>query len=265
MEDNKEQIYQKALQEASLTELELPSKGKLYPKDNILSKGVVNVLEMTGKHENILLSQKFRKNNTQYEELLRQLIVEKYVGFKPEDLVIEDKLYLIIAIRIINLGQYINVKSFMCPHCYQHSENQQVDLGELKDNERKVQPDTDNINEFTTTLPKSGDKVTLGILTSGDELELQKIMEKIGGSNDTDGISYLFAILIKKINGDVQSLGTKKEYYDDLPIRDTKHIQKFLSDCTGNNSLRVDWKCPKCNEISERTLQFTEEFFFPEI
>jgi len=110
-ENIKPDLYQKAFDEKSLFEVNIPSEGKLYPTDNPLSEGKLNIMEMTGKHENILLSQKYVRQGTQYDELLRQLVVEKYKGFEPEDLILEDKLYLILAVRIYNFGSEIKIKS----------------------------------------------------------------------------------------------------------------------------------------------------------
>lgn len=262
-----EEKYNKVLSENAITELDLPSKGKLYPKDNVLSSGKVNVIEMTGKHENILLSQKYIKNGTQYDELLRQLVVEKYIGFKPEDLVMEDKLYLILAIRIINLGEDIKVTNILCPHCFSKQDETTMKLGELKNADRLHEPDAENTNSFTTTLPRTGDSITIKVLTSGDEKIIgdnyQKA-RKVQGV-DPDSLTFVFGEVITHVNGTQINSVDARRYYEDLPILDTKHLQKFLSECVGNTKMTVDWTCPECDEISEQSISFSEEFFFPDL
>ena len=53
----------------------LPSKGLLYPKDNPLSSGEIEMSYMSAKHEDILTNINFIKNGTVIDKLLQELIV----------------------------------------------------------------------------------------------------------------------------------------------------------------------------------------------
>ena len=80
-------------------EIELPSKGLIYPKENPLSSGVVEMKYMTAKEEDILTNQNYIQNGTVLDRLLKSLIVDKKISI--EDLIIGDKNALLISTRIL--------------------------------------------------------------------------------------------------------------------------------------------------------------------
>ena len=80
-------------------EIELPSKGLIYPKENPLSSGVVEMKYMTAKEEDILTNQNYIQNGTVLDRLLKSLIVDKKISV--EDLIIGDKNALLISTRIL--------------------------------------------------------------------------------------------------------------------------------------------------------------------
>ena len=53
--------------------IDLPSKGLVYPPDNPLSKGKVEMKYMTAKEEDILTNQSYIKNGTVIDKLLKSL------------------------------------------------------------------------------------------------------------------------------------------------------------------------------------------------
>ena len=84
-------------------EIELPSKGKLYPKDNPLSSGKVEMKYMTAKEEDILTNQSFIQKGIVLDKLLASLIVNKDI--KLDDLIVGDKNALLVGSRILGYGK----------------------------------------------------------------------------------------------------------------------------------------------------------------
>ncbi len=80
-------------------EVELPSKGLLYPKDHILSSGKITMKYMTAREEDILTNQNYIQNGTVLDKLLKSLIVTK---FDYNDLIIGDKNAIMVAARILS-------------------------------------------------------------------------------------------------------------------------------------------------------------------
>ena len=53
--------------------IDLPSKGKLYPKDSPLASGKLEIKYMTAKEEDILSNQSFIKNGVVLDKLFKAL------------------------------------------------------------------------------------------------------------------------------------------------------------------------------------------------
>ena len=81
--------------------IELPSKGLIYPEDNPLSSGKVEIKYMTAKEEDILSNQTYIQNGTVLEKLLESVIVSK---INLKDLIIGDNNAVLIATRILGYG-----------------------------------------------------------------------------------------------------------------------------------------------------------------
>ena len=84
------------------TELvELPSKGKIYPKDHILSSGKVEMKYMTAKEEDILTNQNYIEKGLVLDKLLEALTMNK---FDIKDIHTGDKNAIFVAARILGYG-----------------------------------------------------------------------------------------------------------------------------------------------------------------
>ena len=60
--------------------IDLPSKGKLYPESNPLSKGTVEIKYMTAKEEDILASQNLIKKGVVLDKLFESVVVDEGVN-----------------------------------------------------------------------------------------------------------------------------------------------------------------------------------------
>ena len=81
--------------------IDLPSQGKVYPKDSPLTTGKLEIKYMTTKEEDILTSQNLIKKGVVIETLLSSLIVNPDVNVG--DLVLGDKNAVMIAARIFSI------------------------------------------------------------------------------------------------------------------------------------------------------------------
>ena len=82
--------------------IELPSKGLIYPKDNPLSSGKVEMKYMTAKEEDILTNQSYIQKGIVIDKLLQSLIVSK---INYSDLIVGDKNAIMVAARILGYGK----------------------------------------------------------------------------------------------------------------------------------------------------------------
>ena len=92
--------------------VDLPSKGLLYPKDNPLHQGQLEMKYMTAKEEDILTTQSYIKQGVVLDKLFRSLIIANGEGQKVNynDLIVGDKNAVMIAARILGYGKDYTVK-----------------------------------------------------------------------------------------------------------------------------------------------------------
>ena len=83
--------------------VDLPSTGRLYPKDSLLSSGTIEMKYMTAKEEDILTNQNYIEKGIVIDKLLKALIVDKNINYN--ELLIGDKNALLIAARILGYGK----------------------------------------------------------------------------------------------------------------------------------------------------------------
>ena len=88
-------------------EVDLPSKGLIYAKDNPLSSGKVEMKYMTAKEEDILSNQAYIQKGVVLDKLLNSLLINDKV--KIDDLIIGDKNALLIASRVLGYGKEYKV------------------------------------------------------------------------------------------------------------------------------------------------------------
>ena len=124
-------------------EVTLPSKGLIYPQDNPLAKGVLEMKYMTAKEEDILTNESYIKNGSVIDKLLEALIV---TPINYNDLIVGDKNAIMIAARVLGYGKDYTFEL--------DGEEHTVDLTEVKDKLIKEEHlHEKGKNEFEFTLP----------------------------------------------------------------------------------------------------------------
>jgi len=153
--------------------VDLPSKGLLYPKDNPLSSGKIEMKYMTAKEEDILTNQNYISKGIVLDKLLESLIVSK---INYNDILIGDKNALLIASRVLGYGKEYSFKSFSS--ITNTIEEFNVDLTTLKD--KNLNPKDlkeEGVNEFNFTLPHSKVEIIFKLLTHGDDKAIDREIE----------------------------------------------------------------------------------------
>ena len=147
--------------------VELPSKGLIYPKDNPLSSGKIEMKYMTAKEEDILTNVNYLQKGIVLDKLLESLIVSK---INYNDLITGDKNALLIAARVLGYG-----KDYEFTY---GGETLSVDLTTLEDKNLNPKNLTEEgINEFEFSLPSSKTTITFKLLTHGDEKSIDRELE----------------------------------------------------------------------------------------
>jgi hypothetical protein len=232
--------------------IELPSKGLIYPSDNPLSSGTVEIKYMTAKEEDILTNQNYIANGSVLDKLLKSLIVS---DINYNDLLIGDKNAIMISARILGYGADYKF--------IYNGKEESVDLSLLENKVLDESLYTKGLNEFQFTLPTSGNEISFKLLTQGDEtkvtqeLEGLKKINKEGSPELTTRLKYM----ITSINGD-RERKTIREFVDTAFLaRDARafreHIQKIQPD--------VDLTFFPSGTTKQLSLPIGINFFWPDI
>lgn len=155
--------------------IELPSKGLLYPSDNPLSSGKIEMKYMTAREEDILTNQSYIQNGTVFDKLFKSLIVS---DINYDDLLVGDKNAILVAARILGYG-----KDYKFTY---NGEEHTVDLSTLDAKSFDESLINKGENRFTFQLPTSGFTLEFKILTHKDENNIKqelKGLQKIHKDN----------------------------------------------------------------------------------
>jgi hypothetical protein len=199
--------------------VDLPSKGLLYPEGNPLAEGKVEMKYMTAKEEDILTNQAYIKQGIVLDKLLQSLIVTK---INYDDLIVGDKNALMVAARVLGYGKDYDF--------VYDDESYVVDLSTIENkifDESLIKKGT---NEFSYTLPNSGNLVTFKILTAGDD---KKIDAELAGlkkinKDSSPELSTRLKYIITSVNGDREAK-TIREFVDNhLLARDSRLLREYI-------------------------------------
>ena len=233
-------------------EVDLPSGGLLYPKDNPLSSGKVEIKYMTAKEEDILTNQSYIQKGTVLNKLLDSVILTE--GVKQQDLILGDKNAVLVATRILGYGaEYKFVY---------RGEEKIVDLSSLENKEFDESLITSGKNEFEFVLPHTKTPITYKILTGVDESKIDRELEGLKkiNKNASPELSTRLKYIITSVNGET---GTKevREFVDNFLLAiDSKALRKHLRDTQPDVDLRyID------EDGKEVAIPIGISFFWPEL
>ena len=213
-------------------EVTLPSKGLIYPPENPLSKGVLEMKYMTAKEEDILTNGSYIKNGTVIDKLLKSLIV---TPIDYNDIVVGDKNAIMIAARVLGYGKDYTFTLEDIEHT--------VDLTEVKDKELKEEYLlSKGQNEFEFMFPTIQKSVTFKILTHGDEKKIDNEVKGIkkAKKGESPESSTRLKHMILSVDGDTERK-TIREFVDtQLLARDARALRQYIKEIQPDVDLAFD-------------------------
>ena len=231
-------------------EIEIPSKGLVYPEDNPLSSGKVEVKYMTAKEEDILTNQAYIQKGIVLDKLLESVIVSK---INIDDLVVGDKNALLIATRILGYGGNYEVTI--------SGNDESIDLTELENKPFDETSFTKGINEFSFTLPSSSTVVTYKLLTGKDEKAIERELaglKKIN-KNASPELSTRLKHIVTSIDGDTEKKSIREFIDGYLLARDSRALREHIRNTQPDVDLNVI-----LDSGEEVTVPIGLNFFWPD-
>lgn len=198
-------------------QVDLPSKGLLYPEGHPLASGTIEMKYMTAKEEDILTNQNYIAKGTVIDKLLQSLII---TDVNYDEILIGDKNAIMIAARILSYG-----KDYIFDY---NGAEQSADLSEFDHKVIDESEYTRGQNEFTYQLPNTDNLITFKLLTHGDEKKIEqevKGLQKINKDNITEATTRL-KHLITSINGSSERKDVREFVDYGLLARDARALRE---------------------------------------
>ena len=232
-------------------EIELPSKGLVYPTDNPLSSGKVELKYMTAKEEDILTNQSYIEKGTVIDKLLQSLIVTK---INYDDLITGDKNAIMVAARVLGYGSDYEFFSLDKIH--------KIDLSSIESKEIDESIFKKGINDFPFTLPFTETKVTFKILTGHDEKKIQRELDglaKIKKENLPE-LSTRLKYMITSVEGENDTKYVREFVDKALLARDSRALREYINTIQPDVDLSF---FPEGSKI-KRSIPININFFWPD-
>jgi len=236
--------------------IDLPSEGKLYPKEHPLSSGKLELKYMTAREEDILTSQNLIKKGVVIDKLLDSLIITK--GVKCNDLLLGDKNAVMVASRILAYGpEYpCEVTNPTTGEPVSHTFN-------LADCPFKKLPKGVTENSFETTLPISKKKVIFKLLTGIEEESILKDIKasKKVGSQVSPELTTRLRYSMVSVDGE-ETTSVINNFAQNILARDSMALRKEMRDVTPDIILEQEVEIG--GDTVKVDIPMTVGFFWPE-
>lgn len=210
--------------------VELPSKGLLYPKDSPLSSGKIEIKYMTAKEEDILTNANYIKQGVVIDKLLKSLIA---ADIDYDSILTGDKNAMMIAARILAYGKEYEFQY--------DSVEQTVDLTTIEPKPLDPEILKATKNEFTFTLPSTGNTITFKLLSHGEDIKIEQELKGLQKINK-DSISEVTVRLnhmITSINGSTDVKDIRNYVNNYFLARDAREFRKYYSSISPDLNTKV--------------------------
>jgi len=235
--------------------VELPSKGLVYPEDNPLSSGKIEMKYMTAKEEDILTNQNYINNGTVIDELLKALIITK---INYNDLIVGDKNAIMVAARVLGYG-----KDYSFTY---EGEDHIVDLSQLDSKEVNEKDFTKGKNEFSFTLPTSETLITYKLLTHGDDKKINNEIKGLKKLNKlaSPELSTRLKHMILSVNGDAEKKSIREFVDNYFLAKDSRAFREHIKTTQPDVNLKFEIERPD-GDVKDIDIPVGITFFWPDL
>jgi len=251
--------------------IELPSNGLIYPKDNPLSSGKIELKYMTAKEEDILTTQSYIKDGSVLDRLFQSLIVSNGDGLpiKYVDLVVGDKNAIMVASRILGYGKEYNVE--VTDPFGGEKQKETIDLTQFENKEYDGSNQIElHKNEFEFELPQSKRLITFQLLTESKErkvkheLEAVKKQSKKMGDVTSKELTTRLKNMIVSVDGDSDKNVINRFVDNELFAIDSKALRSYIKEIGPDIDLTWEFISDETGERKEMSMPIGTNFFWPE-
>ena len=235
--------------------IDLPSEGKLYPKESPLASGKLEIKYMTAREEDILTSANLIKKGLAVDKLLDSLIVTE--GVKIDDLVLGDKNAVMVAARVLAYGP-----EYSCDITNPNDNEIIKHTFNLADCPFKKLPDGINGNSFSIELPISKKTIEFKLLTGKEEKLIDDELKasKKTGSDVSPELTTRLRHVILSVDGDVKA-ATINNFVSSMLARDSLTLRQKINAISPDIEMKQEIEVG--GDVVEVNIPLTTEFFWP--
>ena len=247
--------------------IELPSKGLIYPQDNPLSSGKVEMKYMTAREEDILTTQSYVRDGTVLDRLFKSMIMGNGNGLsvKYDDLVVGDKNAIMVAARILGYGKDYQI-SINDPFSNKQ-QKETIDLSQFENKEYDGSNQTElHKNEFSYTLPNSQRVVVFKLATEASEKYVKRQLDISKKSKDKTSreLTTRLKSVIISVDGEVDKKYISDFVDNELFALDSKSLRKYIKEVSPDIDLTYEFISDETGERREMGMPMGASFFWPE-
>lgn len=240
----------------------LPSKGLLYPPDNPLSSGVVEIKYITAKEEDILTTESYIRSEVVIDKLLQSLLA---TPINYDDLLVGDKNAIMVAARIYGYGKEYPLK------VHTPSGNEQdiiVDLSALGPKQFDESKIMRGQNLFEFRLPVDGHLIEFQLITVGLQRKIDERLKKnklsiSKGGRDTQ-LTTRLGYMIQSINGETDPTYIR-QFVDTIKALDSRALRNYITQIQPDIDLSVDVIDEETGEPFRTPVTIRSHFFWPDV
>jgi hypothetical protein len=185
---------------------------------------------MTAKEEDILTNQNYIRQGTVIDKLLSSLIISK---IDYNDLLVGDKNAIMIAARILSYGANYEFMYDGMP--------QSIDLSKLEAKPLHPELEKADKNEFSFTLPETGNIITFKLINHGDEGKIEqeiKGLQKIN-KESTSEVTVRLSHIITSINGSTEKKDIRDFVNNYFLAKDARAFRAYYNKVSPDIDLQV--------------------------
>lgn len=250
--------------------IELPSRGLVYPKDNPLSSGKVEMKYMTAKEEDILTTQSYIKDGSVLDRLFQSLIISNGEGqpIKYVDLIVGDKNAIMIAARILGYGK--DYKVMVNDPFSDNTQEETIDLTQFNNLEYDGSAQIElHKNEFEFKLPQSKRTITFMITTESKDRKVKHRLEEEKKRNrklknqTSSELTTRLKETILSVDGEYDTRLIENFVDNELFAQDSRALRNYIKEVSPDMDLMWEFISEETGEGREMSLPIDLSFFWP--
>ena len=243
--------------------IDLPSHGKIYPKDHPLANGTIEIKYMTAQEEDILASQNLIRKGVVLDKLFESIVVQPDVDIN--DIFVGDKNAILLATRILGYGKDYQVET-IDPFS---GESQKVTIDLAKIQIKEIDESllsSDNRYEFE--LPIAKKKIIFKLLTHKDEIDINAEIQALQRlSKNKDAVSHevttRLRYMIIEVDGNTEVGFINKWVTNQFLARDSRSLRNYVKKISPDVELTYMFTSDLTGESEELDIPIGVSFFYP--